>query len=312
MKKHLILFPLLAGLVLSGCEFEIFGTKISLFESGEKQQEENKEPAHTHTFSDEWEYDEISHWHPATCGHDVKSGEEDHSYGKWTAVSEDKEERICSICGYKDERVPFSIQNPPVLKEEFGNYKLAKSLEEGKQYILAAYKQSLDKMLVFNGDYHRDAKGFYPFYLGGQLDSVENAATLEIEKINEEDFYIKVHSTHEEWDGKYIGVYSAISGYANKVMSIAVLDSPTQETYTDPKSGNQTDKPSAVFKFHGHEYKGDIYAPAADYLYEGVDEEIVPKFLGTSGDYQSIDCKSYEVALDGAAYDLAHFYELVE
>ena len=199
--------------------------------------------------------------------------------------------------------------NPPVIKEEFGDYKIAKSLEEGKRYILAAYKHDQDKMLVFNGDYHRDAKGFYPFYLGGQLDSTENAAEVEIHKLNNEEFTIQVHSTHVEWDGKYIGVYSAVSGYSNKVMSIAVLDSPTQETYVDPKSGKTTDKPSAVFKFHAKENEMDVYAAAADYKYEGVDEEKVPKYLGTSGEYQSIDCKSFEVALDGVSYDLAHFYE---
>lgn len=264
MKKHLILFPIMAGLLLAGCDFEIFGTPIHFGKDEEKQQE-NKE--------------------------------------------ENKENENGQQGEGENQDTGFKIENAPVLKEEFGDYKLAKTVEEGKRYIIAAYKHDHDKMLVFNGDYHRDKKGFYPFYLGGQFDSTEGAAEVEIHKINNEEFTIQVHSSHEEWDGKYIGVYSAISGYDNKVMSVAVLDSPTQETYVDPKSGKQTDKPSAIFKFHGEEYGGKIYAPAADYLYQGVDEEIVPKFLGTSGDYQSIDCKSYEVALDGISYDIAHFYE---
>ena len=271
MKKHLLLFPLLAGLVLSGCEFEIFGTKISLFEKEEEKKQEQKQEENK------------------------EGGEQKEGEGEG---------------GEEDEG--FKITNQPVLKETFGSYKMAKSVQEGKRYILAAYKHDHDKMLVFNGDYHRDAKGFYPFYLGGQLDSVEDAAEVEIHMVSETEFTIQVHSTHAEWDGKYIGVYSAVSGYSNKVMSIAVLDSPTQETYTDPKSGNQTDQPSAIFKFHGEEFSGQIFAPAADYLYKDVDEEKVPKFMGTSGDYQSIDCKSYEVALDGESYDLAHFYELAE
>ena len=268
MKKHLILFPLMAGLLLGSCDFEIFGTPIHFGKDEETQQEEKKE--------------------------ENKGNENEQQEQQGGGEAEVQE---------------FKIENAPVLKEEFGDYKLAKTLEEGKRYIFAAYKHDSDKMLVFNGDYHRDNKGFYPFYLGGQFDSTEGAAEVEIHKINNEEFTIQVHSSHEEWDGKYMGVYSAISGYDNKVMSIAVLDSPTQETYVDPKTGKQTDKPSAVFKFHTEEYGGKIYAPAADYLYQGVDEEIVPKFMGTSGDYKSIDCKSYEVALDGVSYDLAHFYE---
>ena len=271
MKKHLLLFPLLAGLVLSGCEFEIFGTKISLFEKEEEKKQENKQE-------------------------EQKEGEEQG----------------------EEEDAEFKITNQPVLKETFGNYKLAKSVQEGKRYIIAAYKHDHDKMLVFNGDYHRDTvKGeekFYPFYLGGEFDSTENAAEVEIHMVSDTGFTIQVHAEGKVWDGKYIGVYSAISGYSNKVMSIAILDSPTQESYVDPSAPEkgETDKPSAIFKFHGEEYGGQIFAPAADYLYKDVDEEAVPKFIGTSGDYKSIDCKSYEVALDGESYDLAHFYELAE
>ena len=141
MKKHLLLFPLLAGLVLSGCEFEIFGTKISLFEKEEEKQENKQE--------------------------EKKEGEEQKE-GEGEGGEEDE---------------GFKITNQPVLKETFGNYKMAKSVQEGKRYIIAAYKHDHDKMLVFNGDYHRDSKGFYPFYLGGQLDSVEDAAEVEIHMI---------------------------------------------------------------------------------------------------------------------------------
>ncbi|MCM1057170.1 MAG: hypothetical protein NC517_06135 [Firmicutes bacterium] len=34
---------------------------------------------HVHTFSEEWESDGTNHWHPATCGHDVKSDEAAHT-----------------------------------------------------------------------------------------------------------------------------------------------------------------------------------------------------------------------------------------
>lgn len=53
---------------------------------------------HQHTFEEGYHYDDASHWHAATCGHDAESGKEAHSlhYGKdvngdvWT----------CTVCNY--------------------------------------------------------------------------------------------------------------------------------------------------------------------------------------------------------------------
>ena len=201
--------------------------------------------------------------------------------------------------------------NAPVIKEEFGDYKLAKSVEEGGKYIIGVYRSKLDYMRFFNGDYHRDAGNFFPFYMGcGAEDDVSCAAEVTVHFVNENEFTMQVSTSDASlpWNGKYIGVYSATSGYNNQVMSIALMDSPNQTSYTDPKSGKTTDLPSALFKYHVSCNDQTVYAPAADYKYEGLDEEKVPKFLGTAGDYVSIDCKSYEVATDGNEYDLAHLY----
>ena len=45
---------------------------------------------HTHTYSSAWTYDETSHWHQATCGHDFKKDEDLH-----TIVDGE-----CTVCGY--------------------------------------------------------------------------------------------------------------------------------------------------------------------------------------------------------------------
>lgn len=37
-------------------------------------------PAKGHTYSTAWLWDSEEHWHPATCGHDLKSGQEAHDY----------------------------------------------------------------------------------------------------------------------------------------------------------------------------------------------------------------------------------------
>ena len=60
--------------------------------------------SHEHTFDSKWEYNDTYHWHPSTCGHDVKSGEEKHTFtskvtnptyenGGFTTYT-------CSQCGY--------------------------------------------------------------------------------------------------------------------------------------------------------------------------------------------------------------------
>ena len=213
-----------------------------------------------------------------------------------------------------------TTDHSPVLKEEFGDYQLAKELKDHGRYILGVYRHEDDIMRFFSGDYHRDAKGHYPFYMGTlqNFDDYEGAAEIEVIFQNETEFVMQVHAPGMVWDEKYIGVYSAFSSSENAVMSVAAMDSIDQEEYFVPDSeGNpttkQTDKPSAIFKFHSVENDVGIYAPAADYMYTELgDKEATPKYLGTAGDFVSIDCKQADIALDGVEYDLAHLYELKE
>ena len=74
----------------------------------------NKEPmipvasVHEHTFSENWEASDSSHWHKATCEHtDVMSGVEDHKFGTWdrrtepTETEEGVQYRTCTVCNYE-------------------------------------------------------------------------------------------------------------------------------------------------------------------------------------------------------------------
>lgn len=66
----------------------------------------NNDPNHTHTFSSEWKYDEKMHWHESTCGHNVTSGNDNHSFSEWRDYSYDSSDnettkmRFCTICSY--------------------------------------------------------------------------------------------------------------------------------------------------------------------------------------------------------------------
>ncbi len=59
---------------------------------------------HTHSFTDNWSYDEYVHWHECSCGE--INYIEAHTYGEWIIVQEATEdsnglrEHYCTLCGY--------------------------------------------------------------------------------------------------------------------------------------------------------------------------------------------------------------------
>ncbi len=53
-----------------------------------------------HTYSNEWSYDENYHWHASTCGHDVTTDKEEHSFSDWHYSSNERWKK-CEICDYK-------------------------------------------------------------------------------------------------------------------------------------------------------------------------------------------------------------------
>ena len=87
-----------------------FMSIVALTSCGPKKVEPETPPEeeHTHTYSSEWESNDEYHWHPATCGHDVKG-----DYGKHVI-----ENYVCTICGKefenpnKDE--PFDLSGKTV------------------------------------------------------------------------------------------------------------------------------------------------------------------------------------------------------
>ena len=65
----------------------------------------DKPQIHEHTFSDEWTYNALCHWHSSTCGHDVVSGLAEHTLnaGKITedptCTASGVRTFTCSVCG---------------------------------------------------------------------------------------------------------------------------------------------------------------------------------------------------------------------
>ena len=73
----------------------------------------NELQVHEHTFSNDWSFDETSHWHASTCGHDVVSDQEKHDWNRGVITEEPshfKEGTLtytCTECKYtRTESIP--------------------------------------------------------------------------------------------------------------------------------------------------------------------------------------------------------------
>ena len=242
-----------------------------------------------------------------------------------------------------DDDIPeLIVDHTPQIKEEYGGYKLARTLQAGKNYILGAYRHKSDTMRFFNGDYHRDGTGpddYYPYYLGTIEDSTSGAAQVQIEFVGSSttEYNIKVvyipGSGEKTYLDKYLGIYTGITDRDNVVTSIACLNDKGQTSYTDPKKGTVHDDVKAVFTFTekynqttetGDTKEVDVYAPCMSFQKKDMpgsqgtvpgDTEPHLVFMGTvinSNNYTSFDTQGEETATDGGAYDLVHFYEAIE
>ena len=183
-----------------------------------------------------------------------------------------------------DDDIPeLIVDHTPQIKETYGGYKLARTIQEGKRYILGAYRHKSDTMRFFNGDYHRDGTGaddYYPYYLGTVEDSTAGAAQVEIEFVGSSttEFNIKVVDIPGDGEktylNKYLGIYTGITDRDNVVTSIACLDTKDQTSYTDPKKGTVHDDVKAAFTFTekynqttetGGTKEVDVYAPCMSF-----------------------------------------------
>ena len=128
MKKMLWTFLVL--LAIFGCIFFVSCRETNLSSENGVTLGDNADTSasseHVHTFSEEWNYDNLYHWHSATCGHNyVKS-----DYGKHsmqitdsvdaTETTEGHETYTCSVCGKTDTAIipPIHVHTYEWLSDE--------------------------------------------------------------------------------------------------------------------------------------------------------------------------------------------------
>ncbi len=102
MKRKTLLFAFVAPLFLSACV-----TPVQPAQSESQNDVSSAQPVHSHTYSDEWAFDETHHWHAATCEHTAEvSDKAEHIFGEWivdeeaTYYVDGQRHHVCSVCGF--------------------------------------------------------------------------------------------------------------------------------------------------------------------------------------------------------------------
>ena len=201
------------------------------------------------------------------------------------------------------------------IKKEFGDYELAETIEDGT-YLLGVFRTNTNTMRFANGFMHEDTKGYYSFYMGTTNNTTSGAAQIEVKVGEDGKFTMQVKAPGTDWDEKYIGVYGGLKGEnETPVLSIAMCSDPDLETQTikvfnADSEENITTKVGTKFSYVDKVNDRDIKAPAVWFAHEDLDEtEPSRKFLGTGGDYISIDTKAEGEALSLTDYNLARLYK---
>lgn len=278
-KKALLVVPFLA--LLAGC---------------------GEPPAHEHTYASSWTSNANQHWHAATCEHaSLKKDLGEH-------VDADNDGK-CDVCGYGEQKQEVD-PDAKLAPAEFLGHKRADKLEEGKDYYLAVCKKNENNRMMFvNGNPHSDAKGEYPFYMAEtEIDTAEKlqyAAKITVDYVegSTTEFTLQVHKEGGKNDGKYVGVYLADSTYGNQVLSFYLADN-----VGDKHEGKEECYYNFSWLDKFEEYNINTAVIKIQDTRLG-DDKPEPKFIGTGGEYISMDCSNADKAMN-EDYNLGYFYEV--
>lgn len=340
-KKGLLLFPLIGGMMLGGCDLsninildlidplsifhdkEIVPTKITLnFTSKEIQVGSSFSLTATVTPKDATNK-KVS-W--STSASNVAAVSSSglvtaKAVGTATITAKTESGNLTAKCVVTVKEAEPEPTPDPIDKrgpEEFQGYKRVGKPDVNKDYVLGYYDASANTMKFATGNFHSDSKGKYPYYMETQTTG-DGAAIFNVEYEDDKHFNIKVSCPgKDDWDGKYMAVYSAKSSFENSVASLAPVDNFT-DLYEDTISPTHT---SNKYKVHGsfeyiETFANGIYDTLGIYVADeidntdGVEQEPILRMLGCKyATYKSIDCSSIDKAM-GDDYAVCHFFEKI-
>ena len=96
---------LIAG-IIAGAAALVITTAVVVpvsVSAAKKRKAQEQETQHTHSWSNAWSSDATNHWHKCSGCDEIKD-KAAHTFGEWKLGAKDKEERECSVCGYKEEK----------------------------------------------------------------------------------------------------------------------------------------------------------------------------------------------------------------
>lgn len=232
---------------------------------------------HEHTFSNDWSSNQTSHWHAATCGHDVKNETGDH-------VDSNKDYR-CDICDYDLSINPefhgkifrfedniISFEDNKILIDESTSSKILNILDENPSKIQDFF-DVLYSIVVKN--YFEQTE---TFVFGGQEIELGKSQMDEIKR----DAQMKVDSDKQV--AQYIATYNKTS-FAFEFNSIlaakgAKNESELKDIYLKELMQEKFDE--NIFKYHIEDIKqGDrnVKTTGERQLWNGYFKDMVPYHL---------------------------------
>lgn len=288
-KKGLLLFPLIGGMMLGGCDLsninildlidplsifhdkEIVPTKITLnFTSKEIQVGSSFSLTATVTPKDATNK-KVTWSTSASNVATVSSSGLVTAVANGTATITAKTEsgNLTAKCVVTvKEADPTPGPNPADKRapEEYQGYKRVGKPEEGHEYILGYYETTTQKVKFCDGNYHEDGGKYYPFYMGTTDVISDDLAKFEVTYLEDNvHFNISVTASgvakdggEKPWNGKYFSVYEASSSFDNDVLSIAPV-TDLSKPYKDEISPTHTDTEYKVYgDFEYIENYGDL------------------------------------------------------
>ena len=155
---------------------------------------------HTHTFKDEYAYDESFHWHPADCGHKVVSGKEAHIY-EFVEADAEKETYRCVICGFEKE-----VEIEHHFSEELSydeNVHFHACVDEGYEFLRKDAAAHVFSEVVVNPTFEAEGKTTYTCEVCGYsyeepIEKLAHSYALELSADDEAHFYPCTDEGYEE------------------------------------------------------------------------------------------------------------------
>ena len=200
---------------------------------------------HSHTFSDTWNWNDESHWHDATCGHNTAKGD----YGKHAYGTTGDERYICTTCRYTNEARKADVEaadNVTGLINAIGNVEYTDASKAKIDAAREAYNSLTEeqKSFVDNKSTLTDAEAAYENLKTAADTAAAAAAVAKINAIEEVEYTdeskAKIEEARAAYDALTNDQKAKVTAEQLKVLTDA------EAAYADLKAAADQDAANAV------------------------------------------------------------------